>query len=218
MRNTIMIALLATTLAGPALAKGDDPSRGLESVNVPVVSRSDYTFDAAAPDGQLSSAERARLDAWFDGLSLGFGDRVSVEGNAAYAARRDVSQILSRFGILVSNNTPVVAGAIPDGSVRVVVSRTRASMPTCPNWSVGAQPNYANRTMSNFGCAVNGNLAAMVADPNDLVFGRASLPGSDGFEGAKAIALYRSWELTAVREGQTRRPLLKGDIKTSEDK
>lgn len=217
MRTKLMIALLASALAAPVAAK-DDPSRGLESVNVPVVSRSDYMFDAAAPDGQLSPAERARLEAWFDGLSLGFGDRVSVEGNAAYAARRDVSQVLSRFGMLVSNNAPVVAGAVADGSVRVVVSRTRASMPTCPNWSVRAQPNHANRTMSNFGCAVNGNLAAMVADPSDLVFGRAALPGSDGFEGAKAIALYRSWELTAVREGQTRRPLLKGDVKTSEDK
>ena len=48
----------------------------------------------------------------------------------------------------------------------------------------------------------------MVADPNDLVFGRAALPGSDGFEGAKAIALYRSWELTSVIEGQSRRPLI----------
>ena len=143
---------------------------------------------------------------------------MSVEGNGAYGVRRDVSQVLSRFGMLVSNNAPVVATPIPDGSVRVVVSRTRASMPTCPNWSVRAQPNYANRTMSNHGCAVNGNLAAMVADPNDLVYGRASLPGSDGFEGAKAIALYRSWELTAVLEGQTRRPLLGDDAKTSKDK
>ena len=64
MRNTIMIALLATTLAGPALAKGDDPARGIGSVNVPVVTRSDYMFDAAAPDGSLPSSEEARLDAW----------------------------------------------------------------------------------------------------------------------------------------------------------
>lgn len=70
--------------------------------------------------------------------------------------------------------------------------------------------------MANFGCAMNGNLAAMVADPNDLSFGRAAMPGSDGFEGAKAIALYRSWELTAVQEGQARRPLIRTN--TKEDK
>lgn len=207
MRTKLMIALLVSALAAPVAAK-DDPTRGVESVNVPVVTRSDYMFDAAAPDGQLSPFEQARLDAWFAGLSLGFGDRVYVEGNASSAARRDVGQVVSRYGMLVSTGAPILAGSIADGSVRVVVSRTRASMPTCPNWSLNAQPNSANRTMANFGCAVNGNLAAMVADPNDLVFGRAALPGSDGFEGAKAIALYRSWELTSVIEGQSRRPLI----------
>ena len=55
MRTKIMIALLATTLAGPVLAKEPNPTRGLESVNVPVVTRSDYAFDAAAPDGNACS-------------------------------------------------------------------------------------------------------------------------------------------------------------------
>ena len=54
MRNKILIALLATTLAGPLLAKEPNPARGLDSVNVPVVTRSDYAFDAAAPDSSLA--------------------------------------------------------------------------------------------------------------------------------------------------------------------
>lgn len=207
MRTKLMIALLASALAAPLAAK-DDPARGLESVNVPVVARSDYVFDASAPDGQLSTSEEARLDAWFDGLGLSFGDRVYVDGYSGGAVRRDVGRVASRYGILLSDNAPVLAGTVADGRVRVVVSRTRASMPTCPNWSVRPQPNYSNRTMSNAGCAYNGNLAAMIADPNDLLHGRASLAGSDGFEGARAIALYRSWELTAVQEGQARRPLI----------
>jgi len=191
MRNTIMIALLATTLAGPALAVGDDPSRGLESVNVPVISRSDYTFDAAAPDGSLPSSEQARLDAWFGGLDLSYGDTIFVEGSYADAARFDVARVAGRYGMLVSQGSPVSQGMVAPGAVRVVVSRTRASVPNCPNWSDKSQPNFANHSMSNFGCGVNTNLAAMIADPNDLVWGREHSGIGNADTASRAIRTYR---------------------------
>ena len=192
MRNTMIIALLATTLAGPALAVGDDPSRGLESVNVPVVTRSDYMFDAAAPDGSLPSSEQARLDAWFRGLDLSYGDAIFVDGSYADAARSDVARVASRYGMLVSNGSPIVQGMVAQGSVRVVVSRTRASVPNCPNWSVKSQPNFANHSMSNFGCGVNANLAAMIADPNDLIWGREGTGIGDADTASRAIRSYRN--------------------------
>ena len=192
MRNTIMIALLATTLAGPALAKGDDPARGLESVNVPVVTRSDYMFDAAAPDGSLPPAEQARLDVWFNGLDLGYGDAIFVQGGYADAARFDVARVAGRYGMLVSNGSPVVPGLVAPGSVRVVVSRTRASVPGCPNWSGKSQPNFANQNMSNFGCGVNANLAAMIADPNDLLWGREGTGIGNADTASRAIRTYRN--------------------------
>ncbi|MCY7281675.1 MAG: CpaD family pilus assembly protein [Sphingomonas bacterium] len=191
MRNKILIALLATTLAGPALAAPDDPSRGLESVNVPVVTRSDYMFDAVSPDGSLASSEQARLDAWFRGLDLSYGDSIYVEGAYAEAARFDVARVAGRYGMMVSNGSPVSQGMVAPGSVRVVVSRTRASVPSCPNWSKQSQPNFANHSMSNFGCAVNGNLAAMIADPNDLVWGREGTGIGDADTATRAIRSYR---------------------------
>jgi pilus assembly protein CpaD len=109
--------------------------------------------------------------------------------------------------LLVAHGAPVTVGAVPSGMVRVVVSRSRASVPGCPNWSVQSQPNYDNRTMSNFGCGVNSNLAAMVANPDDLVFGREGPSAVDGKTGAKAITMYRDWPLTGVMEGQQKRPL-----------
>lgn len=215
MRTNVAILLLASIAAAPAVAK-DDPRRGVEAVNVPLVTRSDYAFDAAAPDGRLTSYEQARLDAWLNGLNLDFGDRVYVTGDTAGGARQDVAQVVGRYGVLLSEGAPVTAGAVNPGTVRVVVSRARASMPGCPNWSGVSQPNYANRTMPNYGCAMNGNLAAMVADPNDLVHGRADLPGSDGFAGAKAIAMYREWPLTGITDGQSKRPLNKPDTRSAQ--
>ena len=172
MRTSMIIALMASALAAPAVAGRDDPARGVEAVNVPVVTRADFAFDAVAPDGTLPASERARLDAWFAALGLGYGDRVYVSGPYAEGARGDVAMVAGQYGLLVSPGSPVIAGAVNPGTVRVIVSRTTASLPGCPNWREPAQPNFANRSMSNFGCAVNGNLAAMVADPQDLVWGR----------------------------------------------
>jgi pilus assembly protein CpaD len=192
MRNTIMIALLATTLAGPVLAKDPDPARGLESVNVPVVTRSDYAFDAAAPDGSLAPGEQARLDAWFGGLNLGYGDNIYVDGAYADAARSDIARVAGRYGMLLSQGAPVAQGMVAPGSVRVVVSRTRASVPNCPNWSDQSKPNWSNKTMPSYGCAYNGNLAAMVADPNDLVWGREGTGYDTADTAARAIRSYRN--------------------------
>src|ERR1700752_4500782 len=94
--------------------------------------------------------------------------------------------------MLVQQGAPVTAGSVQPGTVRVVVSRRRASVPGCPNFSLPAQPNYENRSMSNFGCSVNGNLAAMVADPVDLVHGREGTGVLDTATATKAVEYYRS--------------------------
>lgn len=194
MRTNLMIALLATALAAPALAGGgnDNPARGLESANQPVVTRSDYAFDAAAPDGSLPPSEQYRLDAWFQGLDLGYGDRIYVDGAYADAARSDVARVAGRYGLLVSRGAPMSQGVVAPGAVRVVVSRTRASVLGCPNWREESQPNYANHSMSNFGCAVNSNMAAMIADPNDLVWGRQGSGVGDALTSSRAIQSYRN--------------------------
>ena len=192
MRTNLMIALLATALASPALAGTPDPSRGLNSVNVPIVTRSDYAFDAVAIDGSLAPGEQARLDAWFRGLDLGYGDHIYVDGAYADAARSDVARVAGRFGMLVSAGSPVTEGMVAPGELRVVVSRTRASVPNCPNWSEQSQPNFANHSMSNYGCAVNANLAAMIADPQDLVWGREGSGVSDAATSTRAIQSYRN--------------------------
>ena len=192
MRNKILIALLATTLAGPLLAKEPNPARGLDSVNVPVVTRSDYAFDAAAPDGSLARGEQARLDAWFGGLNLGYGDHIYVDGAYADAARSDVARVAGRYGMLLSQGAPVAQGIVNPGSVRVLVSRTRASVPNCPNWSDQSKPNWGNNTMPSYGCGYNGNLAAMIADPNDLVWGREGTGYDNADTASRAIRSYRN--------------------------
>lgn len=186
------LVIVAAALSACQHVPQDLPDRGLAAVNVPVVHRADYALDVAAPDGSLSSSEEARLDAWFRSMQLSYGDSIHVDGAYSEAARNDVARIAGQYGMMVSSGAPVTQGLIPPGSVRVVVSRSRAEVPNCPNWSVPAQPNYNNRTMSNYGCAVNSNLAAMVANPQDLIHGREGNPYADAAAASRGIGVYYS--------------------------
>lgn len=197
MRSKLLIIALATVVGG--CVTQDRPDTGVAAVHVPVVTSADYVFDAATPAGSLAPGEADRLNGWFQGLGLGFGDRIYLDGAYADQARIQVAAIAGQYGMLVSDGAPVTAGAVQPGSVRVVVSRRRAVVPGCPDWSRAAQPNVENRNMSNFGCGVNSNLAAMIADPEDLLHGRESAAAVDVRTGSRAVQYYRSTAPTGTK-------------------
>jgi pilus assembly protein CpaD len=129
------------------------------------------------------------------------GDRISIDGGSAYAgsASRDaIAAVAARQGLLLAEGAPVTTGAVSDGMVRVVVSRMAASVPGCPDWSRASQPEYESSTMSNFGCATSSNLAAMVANPEDLIRGREG--SADGQVASKAIQSFRAKRPTGDTE------------------
>ena len=200
MASKTVILLVAAALSGCAHHSGPEPAAGAEAVNVPVVSRADYVFDAAAPSGTLDPSEAARLDNWLRTLGVRYGDSVYVDGGAySEAARAQVAGIAGNHGLLVSPGAPVTAGTVAPGNVRVVVSRNIASVPGCPNWETPSQPNYNNKTMPNFGCGVNSNLAAMIADPQDLVHGREGNGVVDAITATRAVGVYRNTAPTGTK-------------------
>ena len=207
MRSKFLLIALGSALAGcQSSGRPDVPAAGLPPVNVPVVTSADYVFDAAAPGGALAPGESDRLNGWFQGLGLGYGDTVYVDGSYAPAARSQVAAIAGRYGMAVTPGAPVTAGAVQAGSVRVVVARRRAVVPGCPNWSVPSQPDWDNKTMSNYGCAVNSNLSAMVANPEDLLHGREGAATSDTLTATKAVDMYRAKPPTGQGELKSASP------------
>lgn len=66
----------------------------------------------------------------------------------------------------------------------------------CPDWSQNATVNYDNSNHSNYGCAVNNNIAVQVADPWDLREGVGSGTGNTDMS-IRTIELYRSGEIPA---------------------
>ena len=54
-------------------------------------------------------------------------------------------------------------------------------------------------TSANYGCSTNSNLAAMIADPSDLVLGQAGSGTRDTGTAAKAIKVYRDTPPSGIK-------------------
>lgn len=207
-RTTTFAAIALLGLGAGACAPTTGPisatnNPGVNSVHQPVVQRTDFVFDVATAGNGVSAAELDRLDGWFRSIGLRYGDTVAIDEGAGYAtpnARADVGRVAARYGLLLADGAPVTAGAVPAGSVRVVASRSTASVPGCPNWDVQDNGVLAQQgTSSNFGCATNSNLAAMIANPDDLVVGRDASANGTGRTASRAIRVYREGQPTGTR-------------------
>jgi pilus assembly protein CpaD len=200
-RLCIGAATLCLIVTGaPLEAKQKPLNRGVESVHQPVVTRTDYVLDVAATSNGLVPGETDRLAGWFDGLNLGYGDTITIDdpmGWRGAGARDAVGAVVSRYGMLVSHEpAPVTAGHPAPGTLRVVVSHAVARVDGCPDWSHSGDIEVASANMSNYGCSAASNLAAMIANPQDLVEGRSSGQSSDAMISVRAIKAYRDATVT----------------------
>ena len=196
--SAVALAASGCTTApqGPLTAQNNT---GLYSLHQPVVERTDYVFDVQSNGDGLSDYERGRLDAWFGSIDLRYGDRVSIDapgGEPSEGVVRDVAGVAGRYGLLLADGAPITEGTIAPGTVRVIASRAHASVPDCPTWSDRGMVERTT-TSSNYGCAVNSNLAAMIADPNDLVLGREGSVEGNTDTATRAIRSYRTRPATS---------------------
>jgi len=183
-------ALSLTLLLGAC--GGMPTNRSLESVHQPIVSRTNYTLDITAGPAGLSIPEQRRLAGWFEAMDLRYGDRISIDDPlSSQATRASIEAVAGRYGILLGDTAPVTKGYVNAGTVRVVLTRSSAVVPGCPDWSAKSDTNLNNATSTNYGCASNANLAAMIADPEHLLKGAEGKGQTVTMSSTKAIESYR---------------------------
>jgi pilus assembly protein CpaD len=187
-------AAIALSLGLALSACGGMPgNRTIESIHQPVVQRVDYSLDVTTGPGGLTGAEQTRLAGWFEAMDLRYGDRVSMDDPLqSGATRAAVEGLVARHGLLLGSDAPVTPGYVNAGTARVIVSRVKATVPSCPDWSAKSDTNLGNATSSNFGCASNSNLAAMVANPEHLIKGDTGNGSTVVMSSNKAIEAYRT--------------------------
>ncbi|QJU59509.1 hypothetical protein HL653_18690 [Sphingomonas sp. AP4-R1] len=105
--------------------------------------------------------------------------------------------------IAIVASLPLAGCAVGDRGLvsphQPVVSAAGATVANCPDWSDRTLPMSEGQS-SNYGCATAVNLAAMVADPNDLVRGRTDVAAAaDATKATRAIKAWRDIGPSAMR-------------------
>jgi pilus assembly protein CpaD len=191
------LALAITLGLGLAGCGGMPTNTSLYSVKQPVVERTNFTLDVNTSPAGLPVSEQQRLDGWFETMDLRYGDRIAIENPGQNpAVDSAIRELAGRYGLIINDVAPVTAGMLAPGQARVVITRSSASVPGCPDWSAHSDMNYTNGNSPGYGCAVNSNLAAMVADPQDLLEGKKGSGETVLATSNKAIATLREAEPT----------------------
>ena len=190
-----MRTILIAALVAPALMLGGcgTLNRGVDSIKQPVVSRTDYVFDAQSTTAGLAPGETERVAGRLAAMRLHYGDQISVDDPNPYdsRARAQIAAIVSSYGMRLADRAPITNAPLAAGMVRVVVSRAVATVPGCPDFTRSGSSEFEGSTTSNFGCASNASLAAMVADPRDLVRGQTDDGTADPITSNRAVGTYR---------------------------
>ncbi len=189
--GTLMV--LALCLSACATARQPAPASPYASVPHGVV----VTFEKRtlavhyAPGAESPDASQiAALNVLFAMGDLGRGDVVVIERSPSQLAQARAMALLSglsREGLVVSL---AVSASVSDGELRLQIEHAVATAPDCPNWTKPPGDDFDNTLHSDFGCATAMNLAAMVANPRDLLAGHA-MGGVVGDAALVAMHTYR---------------------------
>ena len=172
----LLSACQAGTGSAPHMAEGDTIKRAevtMVRLKHTIKAEDDQTDSASAHT--ISAMQEFLLDSaagYADTLLLDAGDGVS--GNRI----NDIAGRLRAVGLKVGKAG--IYGTKPrDGNITLYIERYRAEVPPCKNWAQSSLNSHRRNSMTpNFGCSNNAALAAMVANPRDLVAGQTSDKGN----------------------------------------
>jgi pilus assembly protein CpaD len=199
-------AIGAVLLAGSCASPTDELSMADPMVNHPIAVEPRYAaikLSFSAPDAGLLPDDAARFEAFVaDYLSRGSG---SISVSAPQGA--DSATALTYFGArLFSMGVPrsdIMVGTHDGAEPRVEIGYIAYGAKTdpCGDWSDNVAMTYGNRPTRNFGCAVQHNIAAQVADPRDLIEMRPSDP-ADTVRRGQVLDNYEKGKVTASEKSK----------------
>jgi pilus assembly protein CpaD len=177
-------AVAAVLLAGSCAAPTNDGSVFADGVrNHPITVAPHYQTVRVAfadPAAGLSPEDRAQLSIFVDDYLARGDGAISISapsGPNSSAALAYLGDDLVRSGVPRSRILVGTRDAgIGDARVEIGYIAYSARSDACGNWSEDASDTASNLPLPDFGCSVQHNVAAMVADPRDIVAPRGMDP------------------------------------------
>lgn len=206
---SLVAAFAGVLMASSCAAPYNDGSITADPVqNHPVAvepTSSSLKLPLASPDAGLAPDDEARLSAFVNAyLANGVGS-ISISAPAGSGSSDAVHYFGERLAAMGVPRDRILAGThdVADGDNRVELDYIAyvAHTDPCGDWSKNAADTASNLPMPNFGCANQHNLAAMVADPRDLVEPEPLGP-PDAMRRSVVMGNYQKGQQTAAQKSQ----------------
>lgn len=183
--------LVAGSCSAPSGGKMvfDDPI-----ANHPIqVEPSSQSMRVSVSPAGIAPADLAHFDAFVSDYQVHGNGKIVISAPQGALASAEAAVVADRINAMgVSREQILVAGrdAAPgDGRIELNYVSYQAATASCGDWSEDLSYTMQNKTAANLGCAVQHNVAAMVADPRDLL-GPRPIDGADANRRATVITNY----------------------------
>ena len=207
-RNIALLAMAAVVAVASGCANADRTTTGslpddYRTRHPIVVGERERTIDIPIATGatELTRGQSEVIAGFISGYSSDASGTFRIivphgarNDAATTVAVRHIRKLVARQGVparkvMVESYSAVdPAEAAP---IRLSYFAIAASTPACGQWPEDLVVNtYENRNYHNFGCATQNNLAAQIADPNDLLGPRRVTP-ADATQRGQALERYR---------------------------
>jgi pilus assembly protein CpaD len=174
-----------------------------EHFSIKVTPEQDQILLAPHADG-LSDAQSVALQDLVDRWRDVGGGVISLQtpahgGEDSYRAAASVQDALYGLGVRPDqvHLTDYDAGPRPRAPIVVGFTRYQAQGPECGRKWTNFTSTMKNDVNGNFGCATTANIAALIANPGDLIAPRASDP-ADAARRSVVLSKYRQGEVTST--------------------
>ena len=201
-------SVAAVLLAGSCAAPTNDATVFADGLrNHPITVAPHYqSIHVAFADSAagLSPEEAAQLSIFVDDYLARGDGAITVSaprGPNSSAALAYLGDDLVRRGVPRSRILVGMHDSGGDARVEIGFIAYDARSDACGNWSEDASDTAANLPRPDFGCSVQHNVAAMVADPRDLVAPRGMDPG-DATRRQAVVGTYEKAQSTASQKAQ----------------
>lgn len=164
--------------------------------------RSVHEVSYAGRAVDVSPDELAYLQNFLNNVASERGVTVMVAQPDRQAGRLARQRVVALTATIKELGFPVAtfqAGEASPDKVSVAVDHLIAIAPKCPDWAFHKYETYSSQNSPNFACADRSNLAAMIANPRDLVTGQVP-PAPMGPAALEGDIRYRNGAITELED------------------
>jgi pilus assembly protein CpaD len=206
-RDALRIAsVFAVLLAGSCSSYDESsPVAGDAIASHPITVEPSYRSLKLAYTGSLSQDDSANLEAFVDDYLARGNGSISITAPAGPNAPQTISALGEQLAGMGVPRSQILVGVqdqgAPDSRVEFGYISYEARTKPCGDWSVDAADTASNLPMPNFGCSVQQNIAAQVANPRDLAEARPTVPG-DATRRMQVLNKYEQAQTTSSQKTQ----------------